>query len=228
MPKRKRSFRRRKGKGKRRRLRRSRRRLGVPRGILPNSRLVKHTYFDQDVYLNPGTGGQPANYVFSCNGMYDPDISGVGHQPLGFDSLTPLYNHYTVIGMKITYQFLTQDNSYTHIVSAKLSTDTTGVTDMTNLIENGKCRWRMVAPGNQGVKTFGRVTLAVNPNRFLAISKPLSEDDLKGTAASNPTKTCYVILSCGPLQGIDSYGVRGTVKIEYTAIWTSPKLLTES
>lgn len=160
--------------------------------------------------------------------MYDPDITGIGHQPLGFDEITTLYNHYTVVGMKITYQFLTQDNSYTHLVSAKLSTDTTGVTDMSNLIENGKCRWRLVAPGNQGVKTFGRVTLKVNPNKFLGISKPMSEDDLKGTAGSNPTKQSYVILSCGPLQGVDSYGVRGSVKIEYTAVWSSPKLLTES
>lgn len=200
----------------------------MPRGIIPNTKLVKHTYFDQDVYLNPGTGGQPANYVFSASGLYDPDISGVGHQPLYTDSMKLLYNHYTVIGCKLTYQFLTQDNSYTHIVSAKLSTDTTGTTDMTNLVENGKCRWRMVAPGNQGVKTFGRVSLAVNPPKFLGISAPMSEDDLKGTAASNPVKQAYIILSCGPLQGIDSYGVRGSVKIEYTAVWSSPKLLTES
>ena len=225
MPKRKRTNYRR-VRRKRRRISRRRRRRGVPRGIIPNTRLVKHRYVDNDVYLNSTSGGSPATYVFSANGMYDPDITGVGHQPLGFDEMTTLYNHFTVVGCKITYTIVSQDNGYAHIVAVKLGTDTTPTADMENLLENGKCRWALLPRADGGV--VKKLTLRVNPNKFLGISKPMSEDDLKGTAAENPAKQAYLQLSCGPLQAQDTYGVRGQVVIEYTAVWTSPKLLTES
>lgn len=225
MPKRKRGGGRRGRRTRRRRYRRRRRSKGIPRGILPNTRLVKHTYFEPDCSLNPTTGGQPATHIFSANGLFDPDYTGVGHQPLAFDEMTTLYNHYTVVGVKLTYTFTTQSASYAHIVAAKLSTDTTPVASVENLVENGKCRWRQIPPTNPSQKS---ITIRFNPNKFLGISKPMSEDDLKGTAGSNPTKQCYVHLFCGPNQAVDSYGVRGGVKIEYSTVWSSPKLMTES
>ena len=39
--------------------------------------------------------------VFSGNGLYDPDVSGVGHQPLGFDQWMTLYNRYRVYASRI-------------------------------------------------------------------------------------------------------------------------------
>lgn len=33
--------------------------------------------------------------------MYDPDLTGFGHQPYFFDQLTDIYSHYVVIGSKI-------------------------------------------------------------------------------------------------------------------------------
>ncbi len=223
MPKRKRNYRKFR---QRKRRRRFRKKSGVPRGIIPNTRLVKHRYIDNDVYLNSTSGGSPASYIFSANGMFDPDITGVGHQPLAFDEMTTLYNHYTVVGCKITYTIVSQDNGYAHVVAVKLSTDTTPTSDMENLLENGKCRWAILPRADGGV--VSKLTLRVNPNKFLGISKPMSEDDLKGTAAANPAKQAYLQLSCGPLQPVDTYGVRGQVTIEYTAVWSSPKLLTES
>lgn len=39
---------------------------------------------------------------FAANGMYDPDITGVGHQPMGFDQLAAIYQRYRVNACKIT------------------------------------------------------------------------------------------------------------------------------
>lgn len=38
---------------------------------------------------------------FSLNGIFDPDITGIGHQPLGFDEMMAKYNKYTVLGAKV-------------------------------------------------------------------------------------------------------------------------------
>lgn len=43
-----------------------------------------------------------AQKKYSLNGLYDPDITGIGHQPLGFDQMMGLYNKYCVLGAKVT------------------------------------------------------------------------------------------------------------------------------
>lgn len=42
------------------------------------------------------------NIRFAANGLYDPNITGVGHQPNPFDQLMLFYTKATVIGSKIT------------------------------------------------------------------------------------------------------------------------------
>lgn len=41
-------------------------------------------------------GSLTGTYVFNCNSLNDPDRSGIGHQPMGFDQLKGLYNRYKV------------------------------------------------------------------------------------------------------------------------------------
>jgi hypothetical protein len=36
-------------------------------------------------------------YTFNANGLFDPDQTGTGHQPLGYDQFTPDYNRYRVL-----------------------------------------------------------------------------------------------------------------------------------
>lgn len=48
------------------------------------------------------TNAFQAQAIFSLNGLYDPNISGGGHQPLGFDQMMGLYNKYCVLGAKVS------------------------------------------------------------------------------------------------------------------------------
>ena len=61
--------------------------------------------------LNPAAAGLPATHVFSANGLYDPNITGVGHQPRGFDQLMALYDHYYVSRSKIIADFASISNN---------------------------------------------------------------------------------------------------------------------
>lgn len=56
-----------------------------------------------------------ANYLFSCNSIYDPDTTGTGHQPYGHDTYATIYNQYTVLYSIITVQVSMGNsaNSYT-------------------------------------------------------------------------------------------------------------------
>lgn len=50
--------------------------------------------------------GGYASYTFRANSVYDPDYTGSGHQPMGFDTWASQYNHYVVLGSKITCKFV--------------------------------------------------------------------------------------------------------------------------
>lgn len=52
-----------------------------------------------------------ANHVFRCNSVFDPDLTGIGHQPFGYDQHTLLYDRYRVLSSKITVTPVDVDSS---------------------------------------------------------------------------------------------------------------------
>lgn len=69
----------------------------------PNSIITKLRYCT--TYQQTSTGGAIVSNVFAANGIYDPDISGVGHQPMWRDNYAAIYNNYVVLGSKITAMY---------------------------------------------------------------------------------------------------------------------------
>lgn len=63
------------------------------------SRFITKMKYAADVSTSAG-----GSYFFNLNSIYDPDRSGGGHQPYGFDNLAAIYNRYRVIscGWRIT------------------------------------------------------------------------------------------------------------------------------
>lgn len=57
-------------------------------------------YSDQ-ITLNPAAGAT-SSYFFHANSIYDPDQTGVGHQPYGHDTLQTIYKEYVVDKAVIT------------------------------------------------------------------------------------------------------------------------------
>lgn len=69
----------------------------------PNSIITKLRYCD---YLTlTSTSGAIARNQFAANGIFDPDLTSTGHQPLYRDIYNNIYDLYTVLGSKITVTF---------------------------------------------------------------------------------------------------------------------------
>lgn len=77
---------------------------------LPDVMFTKFKY-SENVQLNASTPGIPGEYLFRMNSLYDPNLSGPGHQPYLFDQLLTgsdgvgLYQRYTVFASKIKCTF---------------------------------------------------------------------------------------------------------------------------
>ena len=86
-------------------LRKVARRYGstVPRNLnpFPNSKLVRHKYVDTITMPSIAAAGLRAFYTMCANSVYDPDVSGTGHQPMFHDEMIAQYNNYTVLSSKI-------------------------------------------------------------------------------------------------------------------------------
>lgn len=63
-------------------------------GVVPSRRTVNLRYCEYFDLVDAAVGW--AGYVFRANSVYDPNYTGVGHQPLGRDQLAALYDHYRV------------------------------------------------------------------------------------------------------------------------------------
>jgi len=174
-----------------------------------------------------GSGLNLSNsFVFSANGAFDPNISGTGHQPMGFDQMMVFYNHYTVVRARITAAF---ENTTANPCRVGLtrSANTTVITNYNNLIENGSIVVASLTP----VGVFGSTAvLRANhsPGAFQGLDDVLDDPDMRGDAASNPTEQSYFHLyvwdpfaAAAPVVLID-------VTIDYTIVFHEPRKATSS
>lgn len=185
--------------------------------------LFKTRYVESQIAIDPGAGGTPQTWIFALNGLYDPDTSGAGHQPLGFDQIMLMYNHYTVIGARVRATFVNTDTTYAQNVSLSLKDSSTATADFSRTIENGSSRWACV--GTDGApKTL---SLNCSMNKFFG-RKILQDNIFRGDISSNPDEIVYLHAQVSPTDAVNSTAVRMTIVIEYIAVMTEPKALTQS
>lgn len=199
----------------------------VARQPLGQTIKVSMPYFEYDVQVNPGLLGIVGTYVFSANGLYDPNITGVGHQPLGFDQLMLMYNHYTVIGARITVDFVNNDTTYNQYVGIKIAASPSPSTDLATVLENGNCVYTLLGQaGNDN--DMATLSYGTSIGKFLTKKNVLDEDDLKGTNAANPEEQVYFHVFGAPNTAQDAGTISLGVRIDYIAVLHEPTTLSKS
>lgn len=200
-------------------------RNSVPVGLgFPKRMVMTHRYTEQ--VATTSTLGVIGKYQFSANGMFDPNITGVGHQPMYFDQMSALYNHYTVIGskVKITVSPSTtnEDGFYTGVYLDD-DTSTTNVSDITAVSEASSGKIRMFSPNADtphvyylnwsAKKTFG--------------GSILGNDNLQGSISGNPTEQTFYTFA---IQSFGADTTFATLLVEYTyiAVWDELKQVAQS
>lgn len=200
--------------------------VSMPRNLpLPKTFKTMFRYCEKNVAVNPAAGGAVGSYIFSANGLYDPNISGVGHQPLGFDQFMLMYEHATVIGSKIELHWF-NPNADLSIVGCYLDNDTTVSVDAEQIIENAKGTYAYLSDDNGTSKNQCVMRLGCNPPKFLGLSK--GEAALRNSNGSNPSEQVYFVLwGASPGTG-DPGALNCMVVIDYIVELHEPKELQKS
>ncbi len=188
--------------------------LGFPRKLR-----AKHIY-TEPVTLTQGAG-TTGTYQWSCNGLYDPNITSTGTQPLYFDQLSAIYDHYTCFLSKITLKVISDKNiRYALYIDDDTSTASTvqQASQQTGAISGMHCATAVVPSFLtrtwDGKKYFG--------------GNLMDNDNLQGNIGANPTEQSYFTLLVSGVDPLVAYNVDIFVDLEFDVVWDELKTMTTS
>jgi len=159
--------------------------------------------------------GATGRYEFSANGIFDPNITGAGHQPQFFDTLAGIYNHYVVTASKCKARFSTP----TSVVQAQnvavfLEDDTSTLSDMDAIQEQADCVLGQAFAGSAPAV----LTKYWDAKKWFG-GDPLTDPLMAAATTANPTEQTYFCLAVKNVDGSVSSNVYVSVEIEYTVVW---------
>jgi hypothetical protein len=125
-------------------------------------RIMKYS----EIFLPSVAGTGVYDQIFRANSMFDPDRTGGGHQPRGFDQLTPQYNRYRVIAFNWHVEFAGAALSY-NIVTTVVN----GAQTFTTLVDAAESNRKAdsiisTAQGNTRFQMGGEKLHLVNGKSF--------------------------------------------------------------
>lgn len=117
-----------------------------------------------DTFQLTAAGGSV--YRFNLNSIFDPNRSGVGHQPYGRDQFATLYNRYRVFKATYTLTFFNSTNAVK--VAVCPANIEMGAGTVSEIIENPQSKWGVQMPGGAQKIVKGVVNLAALTGRTSA------------------------------------------------------------
>lgn len=179
--------------------------------------------YQEDFNLDAGVAGLPAFYQFSCTALRDPNHTGIGHQPRGFDQLMTLYSHYIVneVNIEVYYSYnITRDGIGFIQLRDKAATGMT----RTDALEYQTMTEGNVARLERGFG--GKLQMTCKPNQFLGLK--YQDESLKGDTSTNPAADCYFTVGFMPIDPIDCQPMACVVKLTYKVTLLEPTEPAES
>jgi len=169
------------------------------------------------------SGSATGHWIFHANSCYDPDASGAGHQPRGFDQYMSMYDHFQVIGAKCRAEFLSEVSPA--IVGITLRDTATPVGPYLDHFEsrpdnNTFC----MVPQNQEPK---HLVLNYSQRKFFGTGE--LDDKYQGSSSGNPADGCFFHLYCTNVDDLTAgETVSALVIIDYIVVFTEPKVPPQS
>lgn len=199
--------------------------LGNATNGFPKMLTMTHRY--QDFTSFSGGAGVTNKQLVCCNGLYDPNITGTGHQPMYFDQVSALYNHYTVTSSRIraTLTFGSTTLGATNVFGIYIEDDASVTpSSIQDFTEQSSAVSKI---GNTVYNEPLTVYLSWDAKKAFGGST-LSDPNLQGTVSSNPAEMQNYCIFVGDVAGALQTSVYITYFVEYTAVWQELKAIASS
>lgn len=127
--------------------------------------------------------------------MYDPDYTGVGHQPLWYDQVAPMWSKYRVYGIKYVLEAMNTNTSQMATMVVQHSSDipeTPGTGNAFSALRerNNSRTYTLTSNAGRPVKVKGYMSTY----RPFGMTKTdfIGDEDFEAAIANTPAKTAYL------------------------------------
>jgi len=162
------------------------------------------TYVEQFV-LN-ASAASTDNYVFRANSLYDPNLTGSGHQPLGYDQLTTFYSNWVVSRTAVKFTMTPPnlstaspqiDNAIVAVTPRR--NDASAIASIQTAIEQPYTEWKIVT----GYGKPPVLVMTIDCARFFGVNRTVYNSSLEysGAIGANPTQVLHFVMTAGSTGG---------------------------
>lgn len=184
--------------------------------------ITKMKYADT-VFIN---SAGPQAYRFRLNGLFDPNFSGIGHQPYGYDTLATIYNRYRVISCSYTISGVDQSGQYV-VICALPANEQVNTLSVAEMLENPKAKFITQAPNASLKMLKGKINIPslVGRNK----SQYMADDRYQAQVGADPSELALLNIYIQRLDGGSNVlNAPLQVTLNYTVEWFDVKNLPQS
>lgn len=191
--------------------------------FVPEQMRVRLNYVDWNLLLPLPVPGGGYTFTYSANSCYDPNVTSTGHQPLGFDNMMALYNHFVVVRSWITVTLGTTDAGVYSVVLTQ-DDDTTVAGSLSFAQEQPKSTFKMFQAASGPVSVSQSFDAAKNFGEAF-----MNQSSLIGNASANPTEQSFYHISINN-QGVSMTATNcyANVSIWYDVIFSESRTIDPS
>lgn len=177
--------------------------------LLPDQLEVTLRYTTELVY-SPGVS---AIQVFRGNSLFDPDQTGTGGQPMGFDQLKLLYGNYYVEWAECDFEYVSTSNAaVTLCLAPTLTTAPSGA----ELHDHPFAKTALMYGGTSNGR-WGR--LVSRARTIDLVNTPLPDTDLSADIGNNPVRQWYFVHRTHSTDSSTNISGCAFVRMSYRAIF---------
>lgn len=211
----------------------------VNRGGIPSFMDVKLCYQDT-ISLNTAVGSFQT-YAFGANDCYDPNNTGIGHQPLHYDQYSALYQKWMVVSSNIVVRPITSTASSSYEIPAWLGVYLAPTTTAAPITESSFLEFLRLAPNTSPAQLIGGQEDQMDTYRFKRVGCNYHSlrdnvrdriesipESFGGTTSSSPNDLWYFIVQLFSVSGNDPAQRTLSIEITYNVRFWEPKQVTGS
>lgn len=127
--------------------------------------------------------------------MYDPDYTGLGHQPLWYDQVAPMWSKYRVYGIKYVLEAMNTNTNQLATMVVQHSSDIAELPETGNAFStlrerNNSRTYTLTSSQGRPIKVKGYMSTY----RPFGMTKTdfIGDEDFEAAIANTPAKTAYL------------------------------------
>lgn len=188
----------------------------------PQRMLAKLPYFTNGQLYN--ASGLFQTQMMNLNSIYDPDRTGIGHQPLGHDQWNTWYNRYRVFKVDYIITFNNLDESQAAIISVINQNGIPTYTDVAAFEQPGAFV-RTVAPVSGANRTEVKGSVYLPRLNGKTSSAYKANDDTQAVFGASPSEVLTQAITVAPVIDASPVNIAYTIKYMYHIEMFDPKNL---